>query len=171
MRLWHKDLIPVLPRQQLLGQWRECCAIAKNINEKGTPNHLLVNKIMDYPIEHFFVYGVMVARELERRGYKVCAEKFINTFPNYKYLFWQTVRISNMFCGWHNDRYFWQCFYNLQEKYDCGGITDEEWGVILDGITWMEMHYQQGKSENPLKDIHPKEIPTQRTEYKYKRKK
>ena len=51
------------------------------------------------------------------------------------------------------------------------GITDEEWGVILDGIPWTEMHYQQGKSENPLKDIHPKEIPTQRTEYKYKRKK
>lgn len=25
MRLWHKDLIPYLPRQQLLGQWRECC--------------------------------------------------------------------------------------------------------------------------------------------------
>lgn len=36
---------------------------------------------------------------------------------------------------------------------------------------WIEMHHQQGKSENPLKDIHPKEIPTQRTEYKYKRKK
>lgn len=36
---------------------------------------------------------------------------------------------------------------------------------------WMEMHYQQGKSGNPLKDIYPKEIPTQHTEYKYKRKK
>ena len=47
MRLWHKDLIPVLPRQQLIGQWRECCLIAKQISEKGTPNHILVNKIMD----------------------------------------------------------------------------------------------------------------------------
>lgn len=25
---------------------------------------------------------------------------------------------------WHNDRYFLQCFYNLQEKHDCGGITE-----------------------------------------------
>ena len=130
MRLWHKDLISYLPRQQLLGQWRECCAIAKNINEKGTPNHLLVNKIMNYPTEDFFVYGVMVARELERRGYKVCAEKFIKTFPNYKYLLWQTVRISSMFWGWHNDRYLVQCLCNLQEKYDCGGIHEEEWMVI-----------------------------------------
>ena len=27
MRLWHQDLIPYLPRQQLLGQHRECCAL------------------------------------------------------------------------------------------------------------------------------------------------
>ena len=39
MRLWHKDLIDVLPRQQLISQWREICCIAKNIAEKGTPNH------------------------------------------------------------------------------------------------------------------------------------
>ena len=27
MRLWHEDLIRKLPRQQLLGQHRECCAL------------------------------------------------------------------------------------------------------------------------------------------------
>ena len=27
MRLWHQSLIPHLPRQQLLGQHRECCAL------------------------------------------------------------------------------------------------------------------------------------------------
>ena len=30
MRLWHKDLLPFLPRQQLLSQLRECVAIAKD---------------------------------------------------------------------------------------------------------------------------------------------
>ena len=49
MRCWHKDLISVLPKQQLLGQWRECCLIAKNIAEQGTPNHILVNRIFNYP--------------------------------------------------------------------------------------------------------------------------
>lgn len=28
MRIWHKDLIPVLPREQLVAQWKECSAIA-----------------------------------------------------------------------------------------------------------------------------------------------
>ena len=27
MRLWHEALLPYLPRAQLLGQHRECCAL------------------------------------------------------------------------------------------------------------------------------------------------
>ena len=30
MRLWHEQLIPVLPKNQLLGQYRECCALRGN---------------------------------------------------------------------------------------------------------------------------------------------
>ena len=70
MRLWHKYLITVLPKQQLLGQWRECCLIAKNIAEKGTPNHLLVNKVIEYPIEHFFMICDSIYSEMVFRGYK-----------------------------------------------------------------------------------------------------
>ena len=33
---------------------------------------------------------------------------------------------------WHNDRYLAQCYYNLQEKYDCGGISEDEWQKIED---------------------------------------
>ena len=70
MRLWHKDLILVLPRQQLLGQWRECCAIAKNITTNGTPNHILVNKVMEYPMSHLYTYGLYVATAMRKRGYE-----------------------------------------------------------------------------------------------------
>ncbi len=119
MRLWHKDLIPCLPRQQLLGQWRECCLIAKTISKKGTPNHLLVNKIMDYPLEHFWRYSYEVCHEMEERGYKCNWDKID------KYIFapGHIPKYDEMFEGWHNDRYLIQCYYNLQEKYDCGGFT------------------------------------------------
>ena len=76
MRLWHKDLVKVLPRFQILGQWRECCLIAKSISENGTPNHILVNKIMDYPIEHFYYYASHISDEMEKRGYKCDFSKF-----------------------------------------------------------------------------------------------
>ena len=30
-------------------------------------------------------------------------------------------------------RYLKQCLYNLEEKYDCGGINKEEWKLIICG--------------------------------------
>ena len=71
MRLWHKDLISVLPRKQLLSQWRECCAIASKIADQGSPNHMLVNKVVDYPQSHFLCYINAILREMENRNYKV----------------------------------------------------------------------------------------------------
>ena len=78
MRLWHKSLIEVLPRQQLLGQWRELSAIASNINKKGTPNHILVNKIMDYPMNDFVSYAFYVQKEIYERGYKTTSSAWKN---------------------------------------------------------------------------------------------
>lgn len=126
MRLWHKDLICVLPRKQLLGQWRECCLIAKNIKEKGILNHILVNKIMDYPIEDFIGYAMLVYLEMRKRGYDA------NLYKVTKYIDTKNVYYDQryIFLNWHNERYLRQCFYNLQEKYDCRGITEKEWVLI-----------------------------------------
>lgn len=128
MRLWHKDLIPVLPRKQLIGQWRECCLIAKNIAQKEKPNHLLVNRIMNYPLSHFYSYGMSIYDELTKREYNVKADNFVKWFdPNMA----ERFHVSYIFNDWHNNRYFQQCFYNLEEKYDCGGISEEEWRGIV----------------------------------------
>lgn len=123
MRLWHVDLIEVLPKKQLLSQWRECCRIARNIVVNGTPNHLLVNKILDYDISEFYSYATMVFAEMQKRGYKCDFEKFS------KFCDCDTL-VFHPFASWHNDRYFVQCVFNLQEKYDCGGITNGEWQKI-----------------------------------------
>ena len=131
MRLWHKELLQVLPRQQLLGQWRECCAIAKAIAENGTTNHILVNKIMDYPIDHFWAYVELVCMEMESRGYRCDFGKI----EKYKPKETDVVSVERLFSGWHNNRYLRQCFYNLQEKYDCGGIPCEEYNAILERAT------------------------------------
>lgn len=125
MRLWHKDLVQYLPKKQLIGQWRECCCIAKSIHDKGSPNHILVNKIMDYPVEHFNTYAWEVYNIMQLCGYKCNWEAFEKWRPNNC-----VVNFDNIFIHWHDDRYLVQCLYNLQEKYDCGGIHEEEWLVI-----------------------------------------
>ena len=134
MRLWHWKLIPVLPRQQLLGQWRECCLIAKNIQEQGTPNHILVDPIMSYSDYDFISFAKRVANEMNNRGYRVNRESFTRYMPNGEER-WKTC--TNYldddwppFDFWHTDKYFKQCYYNLEEKYDRGGISDEEWKPI-----------------------------------------
>ena len=53
MRLWHKDLIKALPQQHIVAQWRELSAIAGAIQKSGTPNHILVNFVLDYDYDHF----------------------------------------------------------------------------------------------------------------------
>ena len=139
MRCWHKSLIPVLPRQQLLGQWRECCLIAKSIAEKGIPNHILVNRIMDYPLEQFKSFCDLVCIEMESRGYRCDFSRLENWMykiqPEYDY-----VRCEDIFLDWHNDTYLRQCLYNLEEKAICGGISTEEWESI----------YQAFKDFTPL---------------------
>lgn len=138
LRLWHKDLIDVLPQKQLVAQWRECCAIISNIENKGTPNHLLVNKILWYNKSHLYSYCCLVCSEMLKRGYNV-SDKSVEKIRGYCSIDEQQVssRIEKdniLFEGWHNKRYLIQCFYNLQEKFDCGGLTPDEWKLVHDKV-------------------------------------
>ena len=129
MRLWHSTLIPVLPRQQLVAQLRECVAIAKSIFETGKPNHVLVNKIMDFSLDHFRSYCNLIIDEMKFRGFKV-SDLTIKKLE--KYISYGNIcEIKNPFSnGWFTDRYLNQCLYNLQEKYDCKAISENEWQKI-----------------------------------------
>ena len=130
MRLWHKDLIAILPRQQLISQWRECCLIGRCLALKGTPNHLLVNKVADYPMEHFATYCYMVNWWLKKRGYSpsVSTEEAIMDYTGLNLFPYGPEDL--LFNNWHNDRYLYQCLSNLEEKFDCGGIPQDEWSAI-----------------------------------------
>ena len=128
MRLWQKDLIEVLPRQQLVAQWREASLAAGNILQKGTPNHILINKIMDYSLDHFISYSIMVRGEMTQRGYRTMdrvMDKIISVKKDF-----MLIPFSELYSGWMNEDYFRICYYNLKEKWMCGGIKDNEWEKI-----------------------------------------
>jgi hypothetical protein len=91
---------------------------------------------MHYPIEHFCLYSAYVIDEMVKRGYNIREEsvrRFFECLTNEKKT---SLTFDEMFKGWHNERYLIQCLLNLQEKYDCGGITEEEWKIINDD-NWM----------------------------------
>lgn len=143
MRLWHKDLIQYLPDLQLKGQWRECALIADALAQNGTPNHLLVNRVTEYPAEDFWKYFVSVACEMEGRGLKVNYRTMDKVYDNIsKYRSTQKFQPTafgkdyQIFKGWHNLEYLRICYANLLEKHNGIGksrITDEEWQRICEG--------------------------------------
>lgn len=42
----------------------------------------------------------------------------------------ETISKAKLFENWMNHRYLVQCFHNLEEKFDCGGISEEEFKQI-----------------------------------------
>lgn len=136
MRIWHNDLLDVLPNQQLLEQDRECCLIEHEILEKGSVSHVLVNFVNDDKMS-LLMYHWYVIQEMWDRGYEVSQLSY-DWFNRYRAVFDLEKMPYNMFEKKFKRRYLVQCVYNLQEKYDAGGITDDEWKMILEKFPWAD---------------------------------
>lgn len=118
MRLWHTSLIKVLPREQLVAAWRELSAIAGSIQKNGTPNHVLVNFVLDYDYNHFISYAYYIREEMTKRGYRTMEgvwKKIVSLKPD-----WEILPLEEVYKNKMNDFYLTVCYYNLYEKYDCG---------------------------------------------------
>lgn len=146
MRLWHVKLISVFPREQLVGQWRECSALASNIQKKGDPNHILCNFIMDYDFDHFISYCYYVRAEMTKRGYRTIDSvwnKIVALKPHYSILSLDEVYKEKM-----DQEYYTICFYNLEEKYLCGGIKQEEWNKIKEPYKMLPDYEEEDEDED-----------------------
>ena len=134
MRLWHKNLIPYLPKQQLLGQWRELNSIYTRRN-----THLLINFIYSkISYDDLYRYSILVLKEMKKRKYMIKnLDNMCDFFGLFKDVIIEDIDIANIdinsiYPDKMNDRYLRQCYYNLEEKYDCGGIPEEEWERIIE---------------------------------------
>ena len=127
MRLWHTDLIEVLPREQLVAQWRELSAIAGAVQKNGTPNHLLVNFVLDYPWVNFISYAYHVRAEMTKRGYRTMNnvwEKICSVAPDWN---GKVIPLAEVYKEKMDLTYYVICYNNLYEKYLCGGISEDDW--------------------------------------------
>lgn len=127
MRLWHIDLIPYLPKSQLLAQWRELNSIFKKQDK-----HILINYIYDYPKNYLVNYTIKVYHEMAHRGY--CIRNWDNFTNYFKEEDFYNKYVSNdldIFTE-HNKEYLTICYYNLKEKYLRGqkDFTKEVWDKL-----------------------------------------
>lgn len=118
MRVWHQSLIKYLPRNQLLGQHRELCALrGKGFGKK----HSTVNYVFQHPYSDLFHFHQLVINEMEKRNYKV------NTlWKNIKYRgknigfdytnFTKEEKVNTPIYKEHNNEYLKDCLDNLKRK-------------------------------------------------------
>lgn len=117
MRLWHEALISMLPRQQLLGQHRECCALR---GAGWMRPHATVNYVFTHPFEYLVQYHLLVIEEMTRRGYRVSPEWLLEGYRGKQRdkvdinpaLFTNVHPIYPE----HDERYLRECVENLQQK-------------------------------------------------------
>ncbi|UFT99726.1 TIGR02328 family protein [Radiobacillus kanasensis] len=116
MRLWHESLISQLPRQQLLGQHRECCALRGK--GWGKP-HSTVNYVFVHSPQKLFHYHELVMEEMERRGYNVnplWMDPYYRGQVMEPYESVDEIERSIPVYEEHDDVYLQECLGNLEEK-------------------------------------------------------
>lgn len=145
MRLWDYRLLKVLPDRFIVAQWRECIAIKRQW-EKGTLKHRLVSYVMDHNKEYFMQYVAHIDSEMTMRGIKH-QNKYYNEILEFcEEDFDDNEKYKEMPYPEHNNRYLTQCYFNLQEKYDRGIITEKEWDKIkkanlLEDVSILDLYY------------------------------
>ena len=116
MRLWHEQMINRLPKNQLLGQHRECCALRGNGWEK---KHRTVDYVFLYSPYCLYRYHSLVMDEMEKRGYKVSIEwrdKNYRGKTAEKYYDLEEKIIESPIYKEHNAEYLIECIENLRKK-------------------------------------------------------
>ena len=116
MRLWHEQIIHLLPKNQLLGQHRECCALRGNGWNK---KHKTVDYVFTYSPYNLFIYHSKIMDEMEKRGYRVSIEWRDKNYRGQKaesYSNLEETNISSPIYKEHNDDYLAECIENLVGK-------------------------------------------------------
>lgn len=109
MRLWHHEMIDLLPKSQLLAQWRELNSIFTKEDR-----HILINYIYEYPKEHLFAYTSSILQEMRARNINIrTMDKMNDYFSDID----QTINVDKPFSRHHDDEYFEICYFNLKEKF------------------------------------------------------
>lgn len=128
MRLWPLCIIDQLPRQQLLGQHRECCALrGKGWGRK----HSTVDYVFRHKYFWLFAYHKRILDELTRRGYKFTIDWGVSdyrgkqigdehsSFTSWDHRDIEYLKSEANIYPEHDDNYLDECIANLARK----GVT------------------------------------------------
>jgi hypothetical protein len=109
--------------------------------DNGTTNHLLINRVMDYPKADLSSYCWLYMNEYAKR-YGTQHEEPIKEFVGFAEGGSFNAR---PFPGWHDDEYLKICMANLYEKHEKAKgktqISQKEWQRVLEGYKTITGEY------------------------------
>jgi hypothetical protein len=138
VRIWHYKFLPYLPELQFKGQLRELVAIKRDWETKGTTNHLLINRVMEYPKSELLLYFELYASIYALKYNKLLSKHYYEEFREFAYGSKLSFNPNvELFDGWHTKEYLRSNMANLWEKHTMGvgksRITDAEWQRLCEG--------------------------------------
>lgn len=136
MRLWDYRLVKnnLLPKSQLVAQWRELNSIFKKQD-----NHILINYVYEYSKDDLYVYSLLVMDAMKYKGIKI---RNWDTFDKYfrgqlsKNMNGVDIYDYEPFKNHHTEQYLLICFMNLYEKFLRGqkDFTSELFNKLYDFV-------------------------------------
>lgn len=122
MRLWHEGILNKLPRQQLLGQHRECAAL---LGLGWNKKHSVVQYALNGSLERLKAYHLRVIDEMTQRGYVVSPQWTNAQYRGQSLGIDTSIDIDKVneyyilkcyIYKEHNDEYLQECLLNLKQK-------------------------------------------------------
>jgi len=140
-RLYHKDLIQVLPDDLLIQQLHDCLDISYNLSMTGRTGNVLTEKITTHLPDEFYSYFLLVRDEILKRQMLTCAvlqemeqQFMINMIQYTGRDAFSKIDYPRIFDGWMSPRYLQQCILILEEMYDNDAIELKDWFRIVNSV-------------------------------------
>ena len=141
MKLWHKSFIKVLPNKMLVELFDNLCKISVGHYSSQSDFHFVVKKINEFNKSHIYNYCCEVFDEIKNRDFREeefnvlqeWASLIYNSYSDEERQIGASIPFKELFelpVSFMNERMFTQHFYELQEMYDLGILTDDEYDKI-----------------------------------------
>ena len=92
--------------------------------------HPLVGYVKNHSKDYFLDYVIVLTNEMDKRGIKYKSNLYDEIVEFYNKDMDILEHTKEYYYPEHNKKYYKQCYYNLQEKYNRGIITPDEWAQI-----------------------------------------
>lgn len=156
MRLWHYEMISILPKNILIKLWHDCEAIGSNLERKGTTGDVKCDRILDYNYCTFEEYCTRVHNTMILRHYKINNRLgqllFARIKANADKFHPSDIVTVGVYKNWHNLDYFDLCYKLIKELHDCNVVKDDDWFGFNDGYHHKRIEYVSRMLSRPATD-------------------